>query len=369
MPPNKRDYYEVLGVSRNASLDEIKKAYRKLALQCHPDKNPGNREAEERFKEASEAYSVLSDADNRVKYDQFGHAAFEQGGGFSGFTGFEDIFNDIFSSFFGGGPMGGGARSRMRSGRDLRYDMEISFEEAVFGGEKEIQVRRRVICKECQGSKCAPGTSPETCRQCGGHGQVQMSQGFFSITRTCPVCQGEGQMVRSPCAACSGTGFQTAESKLTVKIPAGIDQGQRLKLRGEGEPGMVGGPNGDLYVQISVRPHKIFERQESELVCEVPISYSTAVIGGEIQVPTLEGMDKLKIPAGTQSGKVFRMRGKGVHVIGSNRRGDLHVRVVINVPKKVSENYKEALRKLSEIEEVEGSAAKGFLDRVKEMFT
>ena len=369
----KRDYYEILGVSRNASLDEVKKAYRKLALQYHPDRNPDNKEAEEKFKEATEAYSVISDAENRAKYDQFGHAAFEQGagaGGFGVFGGFEDIFNDIFSSFFGGAGGMGGGRTRVRAGRDLKYDLEISFEEAVFGVEKEINLRRHVVCEECKGSRCAPGTILEVCRQCGGHGQVQMSQGFFSISRTCPVCQGEGQVVRHPCEKCSGSGFQVREGKLNVKIPAGIDQGQRLKLRGEGEPAPGGsGPNGDLYVQISIKPHKVFERQESELICEIPISYSLAVMGGEIEIPTLEGSEKLKVPAGTQSGKVFRIRGKGVQVLGSNRRGDLHVRVAIHVPKRASENYKQALRRLAEIEDEEGHGSKGFFDRVKEMFT
>lgn len=367
---NKRDYYEILGVPRNAGADEIKKAYRKLALNCHPDRNPNDKNAEEKFKEASEAYSVLSDAENRAKYDQFGHAAFEQGGGgfsgFSGFGGFEDVFGDIFSSFFGGGTS---SHSRARTGRDLRYDLEIAFEEAVFGTEKEIKLRRKVACKDCGGSGCAPGTSPDVCKQCNGHGQVQMSQGFFSISRTCPVCRGEGQVIRTPCPACAGSGFQTAESRLNVRVPAGIDQGQRLKLRGEGEPGQVGGPPGDLYVQISIRPHKVFQRQESELICDMPISYSLAVLGGEIEVPTLEGSEKLKVPAGTQGGKVFRIKGKGVQMLGSSRRGDLHIRVAIHVPKKISEGHREALKKLAEIEEIEGQSGKGFFGKVKEMFS
>jgi len=375
---NKRDCYEVLGVERSASTDDIKKAYRKKALQFHPDRNPGNKEAEEKFKEATEAYSILSDGDNRAKYDQFGHAAFEQGaggfgGGFQGFggdfSGFEDIFGDLFSSFFGGAAAGGGRRSRGRAGNDLRYDLEISFEEAIFGAEKQITIGRRAPCKACEGSGAATGSSPERCGQCGGAGQIRLQQGFFTIQRPCHQCNGSGQVIKTPCRDCSGSGSRLAESTLSVKIPAGIDNGQRLKLRGEGEPGSVGGPNGDLYVQISVKPHPIFERQESELICEVPISYTTAALGDEIEVPTLEGRVKMKIPAGTVSGKIFRLKNRGVQVVGSNSRGDQHVRVVIKVPKKISEKHKKMLHELRQVEADDLVAeSKSFFDKVKEMF-
>jgi len=375
---NKRDCYDVLGVERAASTDEIKKAYRKKALQFHPDRNPGNKEAEEKFKEATEAYSILSDPDNRSKYDQFGYAAFEQGaggfgGGFQGFggdfSGFEDIFGDLFSSFFGGAAGGGGRRTRGRAGNDLRYDLEITFEEPIFGSEKQITIGRRTPCKTCEGSGAAPGSAPERCGQCGGAGQIRLQQGFFTIQRPCHLCNGSGQVIKTPCRDCSGSGARLAENTLSVKIPEGIDNGQRLKLRGEGEPRSVGGPSGDLYVQISVQPHPIFERQESELICEVPIGYTTAALGDEIEVPTLEGKVKMKIPAGTTSGKIFRLKNRGVQVIGSNSRGDQHVRVVIKVPKKISEKHKKMLNELRQVEAEDLVAeSKSFFDKVKEMF-
>jgi molecular chaperone DnaJ len=369
----KRDYYEVLGVSRTVTLEEIKKSYRKLALQYHPDRNPGNKEAEEKFKEATEAYSVLSDADNRKKYDQFGHAAFDhraagaEGFGFGGdFAGFEDIFGDIFSSFFGGG--GGGGRGG-RGGRDLRYDLEVEFQEAVFGAEREITIGRRTSCLACGGSGAAAGSRISQCRQCGGAGQVRIQQGFFTLTRPCNVCQGAGQTIETPCKECRGSGERVAESKIKVKIPAGIDHGQRLKLRGEGEPGNKGAPAGDLYVQIAVKEHPFFERRESEIVCDVPIAYTTAVLGSEIDVPTLEGPMKLNIPSGTSSGKIFKLRNKGVPILGSNRRGDQHVRVHIEVPKRVSEEERELLTRLRELEaKAEDRDSKSWFDRVKSMF-
>ena len=372
----KRDYYEVLGVSRDASLDEIKKAYRKKALQYHPDRNNGSKETEEKFKEATEAYSVISDADNRRKYDQFGHAAFEQGagqgfGGFYGFggdfSGFEDIFGDLFSSFFGGSVSG--TRSRGRAGRDLRYDLEVSFEEAVFGVEREVTLNRRISCDDCGGSGIRKGSGRETCRHCAGSGQTRVQQGFFTIARTCSACGGNGYVIKDPCTKCSGSGLRATQSKIKVRVPAGIDSGQRLKLRGEGEPGQQGGPSGDLYVQVSVKSHPIFEREETEIICEVPISFSTAVLGAEIEVPTLEGKVKMRIPPGTPSGKVFRLKGKGVPFLGESRRGDQHVRVSVEVPKRLSPAYREALEKLREIEDQETSSeAKGFFDKVKAMF-
>ena len=372
----KRDYYEVLGVAKSASTDEIKKAYRKLALQFHPDKNPGDKQAEEKFKEATEAYKILSEGETRAAYDQYGHAAFQQGGaggGFQGFSDFEDIFGDIFSQFFGGGSQGGRS-SRGRPGRDLRFQVEVEFEEAIFGGEKEISVNRRTTCTTCSGSGAKEGSAPENCTQCAGSGSVRLQQGFFTISRTCPGCEGQGKVIKNPCSNCSGSGLASVRSKLNVRIPAGIDDGQRLKLRGEGEGGTGGGPAGDLYVEIKVKPHPYFERQESELLCEVPISYTTAVLGGEVQVPTLEGSESLKIPAGTSSGKSFRLRNRGAQVLGANRRGDLHLVVKIHVPQKVSEQERSALEKLREVESTPPSHAKedrkdeGFFEKVKNIF-
>ncbi|MBX7144457.1 MAG: molecular chaperone DnaJ [Oligoflexia bacterium] len=373
---SKRDFYEVLGVAKTATTDEIKKAYRKKALEFHPDRNPGNKAAEEKFKEATSAYQVLSDPDNRRKYDQFGHAAFEQatgGAGFGGFTGdfagFEDIFGDLFGSFFGAAAGTGARRTRGRSGRDLKYDLEISFEEAAFGAEKEISIERKVMCDSCEGTGAQRGTKPETCSTCGGHGQVRIQQGFFTIARTCHVCGGSGKMVKNPCGHCRGEGLKPLSSKLSVKIPPGIDHGQRLKLRGEGESGVAGGSSGDLYVQIAVREHPFFERQESEIVCEFPIPYSLAVLGGEVEVPTLDGPASLKIPAGTESGKVFRLRNRGVQVLGTTRRGDQHVKVVVKVPKKISEKQRAMIEKLKEFDQENMSEdQKGFFDKVKNIF-
>jgi molecular chaperone DnaJ len=374
---SKRDYYEVLGVGKSASADEVKKAYRKKAVEFHPDKNPGNKEAEEKFKEATEAYSVLSDAESRSRYDRFGHAGVDQSaGGFQSadFSGFEDIFGDIFSSFFGGQAGGGSRRGgRGRAGNDLRYDLEVKFEEAAFGCEKEIAIGRRNQCETCAGSGAAPGSSRERCLQCEGHGQIRIQQGFFTLARTCHVCGGVGEVIKKPCTDCSGAGLKVKETKLKVKIPAGVDQGQRLKMRNEGEAGSGGGPNGDLYVQILIEDHPIFQRQESELVCEVPISYATAALGSEVDVPSLEGPVKLKIPAGTQSGKVFRIKNKGIPILGSSpqRRGDQHVRVFVHVPKKVSLEERELLEKLAALQgepHIDG-VDKGFFDKVKGIFS
>ena len=373
---SKRDYYEVLGVSKAASLEDVKKAYRKKAVQFHPDKNPGNKEAEDKFKEATEAYSVLSDAENRAKYDRFGHAAFSQGGGgFQGgdFSGFEDVFGDIFSTFFGGGMGGDPRRGRGRAGNDLRYDLDLAFEEAAFGCEKEVTLGRRAQCETCAGSGAAKGTSRERCRQCEGAGQVRVQQGFFTLARTCNVCSGSGEVVKNPCTDCSGSGLRLKESKLKVKVPAGVDHGQRLKMRGEGEAGAGGGPNGDLYVQISIDEHPVFQRQDHEVVCEVPITFSAATLGTEIEVPSLDGKIKLKIPPGTPSGKVFRIKSKGIPVLGSNpqRRGDQHVRVYVHVPKSVSDDERELLEKLAAIQgtTVHEGGDRGFFGKVKDIFS
>jgi molecular chaperone DnaJ len=368
----KRDCYEVLEVSRSASVEEIKKAYRKKALQYHPDRNPGDKAAEEKFKEATDCYAILSDSSARKKYDQFGWAAFEQqsgAGGFGDFSGFEDIFGDLFGAFFGNQGGGSSRRSRGRAGRDLRYDLTIEFEEAVFGTEKEINLSRNVSCDTCKGSGAKAGSSPETCSQCRGSGQVGIQQGFFTISRTCSQCQGSGQVIRDPCGTCRGSGLKPVQGSLKVKIPAGIDQGQRLKLRGEGEAGSHGGPAGDLYVQIAIKPHKIFERQETELICDFAISYADAVLGAEVEVPTLEGQAKMKIPPGTASGKVFRLKNRGVQALGDTRRGDQHVRVFVEIPKKLSAERKALLEKMRELDKSETKEPEeGFFDKVKGMF-
>ncbi len=369
---SKRDYYEVLGVSKTASADEIKKAYRKKAVQFHPDKNPGDKKAEEQFKEATEAYSALSDAESRAKYDQFGHAAFDPNQGFQGFnsgdfSGFEDIFGDLFGAFFGGSA--GGGRTRGRAGRDLRYDLEIDFEQAIFGGEREVRLQRRTACAECTGSGAAKGSTKERCSQCGGAGQQRVQQGFFTMSRTCSGCSGSGEVIKNPCSNCRGTGTILKDAKINVKIPAGIDHGQRLKLRGEGEPGAAGGPNGDLYVQIAVKEHPFFKREESEIYCEIPVSYPTMVLGGEVEVPTLEGMIKLKIPSSTASGKIFRLKGKGVPVLGSQSRGDQHVRVFVDIPKRLSDEHKKTIEKLAELEGIQPKMKdKSVFGWMKDMF-
>ncbi len=364
----KRDFYEVLGVARDASQEQIKKAYRQLALKCHPDKNPGDKEAEETFKEAAQAYQVLSDTGNRQRYDQFGHAAFDHAfDGFTDFTGFaEDIFGDLFGAFFGSGTS---KRSGKRSGRDLRYDLEITLEEAALGFEKEIDVQKPVQCTVCKGSGAKEGTKPESCKQCGGSGQLRFQQGFFTISRPCSVCQGSGQVIINPCAECKGQGSVVQSSKLNVKIPAGIDSGQRLKLRGEGEAGPPNGKAGDLYVQISIKPHEIFQRQETEIVCEMPITYSQAVLGGEIEVPTLTGTTALKIPAGTESGRILRLPGMGIVNMMNGSKGDQHVRVHIYVPRTLSDRQRELVQELATVEgKPVAHESRSFLDKVKEFF-
>ena len=368
----KRDYYEVLGVSREATQDDVKKAYRQAALRYHPDRNPGDKESEEKFKEATEAYQILADANSRAKYDRFGHSAFEGSfGGFEGFTDFtsfaEDIFGDIFGSFFGGSA--GRKSQRPRKGRDLRYRLEITLEESVFGVEKEITIPRPVSCKGCDGNGARKGSGPESCRQCGGTGQERIQQGFFTISRTCAVCGGEGQVIRDPCPSCGGTGRKAEEVRLSVKIPAGIDQGQRLKLRGEGEPGPQGALAGDLYVEIAIKPHKFFARRNTDIFCELPISYAQAVLGGEIEVPTLNGSVMLKIPPGTPSGKTFRVRSKGVVDMHTGRTGDQHVRTYIHVPGEVNGRHRELLEELASIEgKPVANESRSFIDKVKEFF-
>jgi len=369
----KRDYYEVLGVNRNASETEIKKAYRKLALKHHPDKNPGDKEAEEVFKEASEAYAVLSDSQKRAQYDQFGHAGMNGGGfseGFGGFGGgspFEDIFGDIFGDIFSGG--GGARRGRGRRGDDLRYNLTITFEEAAFGHETNIEVPRHQTCSTCSGSGSRPGSQPVTCPTCRGAGQVRHQQGFFSLTRPCPDCGGEGRIIKDPCPDCRGTGRVREKRSLSIKIPAGVETGNRLKLSGEGEAGAQGGPPGDLYVVITVKDHPIFQRDGRDVICEVPISFPQAALGHELEVPTLEGKVKLKIPAGTQSGKVLRLPGKGIPSLQGYGRGDQLVVVRVETPSRMTARQRELLEEFArESGEEVHPMGKGFFDKVKEMF-
>ncbi len=348
---NKRDYYEILGVSHEASDADLKKAYRKLALQFHPDRNPGDQAAEEKFKEAAEAYDVLTDAQKRRIYDQYGHQGLE-GQGFSGFSGFEDIFSsfgDIFEDFFG---FGGGRRSRSRTqrGADLRYDLQLSFMDAAFGTETEIHLEKLDVCEACQGNGCEPGTQPEACSYCGGSGQVSRSQGFFTVRTTCPHCRGNGQMITHPCPGCRGSGQIQTSKTVSVKIPAGVDTGSRLRLTGEGEAGRNGGPRGDLYVFIHVEAHDFFERDNTSIICRVPVSFIQATLGASIKVPTLDGERKLKIPKGTQYGDVFRFDGEGIPSLRSGRRGDQIIQVIIKTPTGISKKQETLLKEFEKLE-------------------
>ncbi len=352
MQSGKRDYYEVLGVSRNATPEEIKKSYRKLAMQYHPDRNPGDKEAEEKFKEAAEAYEVLRDQEKRSLYDRFGHEGL-RGAGFSGFRGFEDIFSsfgDIFEDFFGFG-----TRSRRRHGpqrgADLRYDLEISFLEAALGTEKEIEIAKGVRCEVCRGSRAKPGTAPVTCPTCQGRGQVTRTQGFFSVSTTCPHCRGEGIMIAEPCPECQGRGVILKQKKISLKIPAGVDTGSRLRLSGEGEEGVGGGPPGDLYVILSVQPHEFFRREGNDLICQIPLSFPQAALGAELDIPTLNGSRRLTIPPETQSGEVFVLRGEGIKDLRGYGRGDLHVEVVVKTPTDLTAEQKELLREFEKLEQ------------------
>lgn len=342
---SKRDYYEVLGVAKDASDQDLKKAYRRVAMKFHPDRNPDNKEAEDKFKEASEAYEVLSDANKRAAYDQYGHAGVEgaggMGGGAGGFGNFSDIFGDVFGDIFGGGGRGGPSR-----GSDLRYTLELSLEDAVRGTSVKIKVPTLVGCKTCDGSGAKPGTKPTTCSTCGGHGQVRMQQGFFSVQQTCPTCRGKGKSISDPCRDCHGQGRIEETKTLNVKVPAGVDTGDRIRLAGEGEAGTDGGPTGDLYVQVSVKEHEFFQREGRDLYCEVPISIVDACLGGEIEVPTLDGRVKLKVPEGTQTGKLFRLRSKGVTSVRGGPPGDLLCRVALETPVNLTSKQKELLEEL-----------------------
>ncbi|MBO8127422.1 MAG: molecular chaperone DnaJ [Firmicutes bacterium] len=378
---SKRDYYEILGVDRGASQEEIKKAYRKLARKYHPDVNKDDPDAEAKFKEITEAYQVLSNEEARAKYDQFGHSAFGGATGGAGGFDFSDFgdfggFEDIFDMFFGGGMRGGAsARRGPRRGADLRYDLEVTLEEAAFGTEKKIQVPREEKCPRCHGNKAEPGTPIKTCPTCGGSGQIHTTQrtpfGHFTSVRTCTTCHGEGKVVETPCRECGGKGIVRRVKKLTVKIPAGVDTGHKLRVSGEGGAGTGGGPPGDLYVFITVKPHKIFHRQGNDIYVEVPISFVQAALGDEIKVPTLEGETTIRIPEGTQTGTVFRLREKGIKDIRGYRRGDEHVKVKVVTPKKLTDKQKDLLRKFAETlgEDPAGPGDKSFFDRMKDAFT
>jgi molecular chaperone DnaJ len=378
---SKRDYYEVLGVARNAADPEIKSAYRKLALKYHPDRNPGDKQAEEHFKEAAEAYSVLADAQKRAAYDRFGHAGVGAAAGGAGFdpTIFAD-FNDIFGNLgdiFGFGDIFGGGRRRggPQRGSDLRYDLEISFEEAARGSETSIQIPREETCDTCKGSGAAPGTSPETCPQCKGRGQLRFQQGFLTIARPCHVCHGSGKLITKPCQTCRGTGRTTRDRKITVKIPAGIATGQRLRLYGEGEHGGAGGPTGDLYVVVHVQEHPFFHREGDDLYCEAPVIFPTLALGGEIEIPTLGEPETLSIPAGTQSGARFKLRGKGMPNVSGRGKGDLYVIVRAAIPRKLTKDQKKLVEQLAATMQPEAIDAGGaesdekpFFEKVKDIF-
>jgi molecular chaperone DnaJ len=375
MATTKRDYYEVLGVTREASSEEIKRSYRKLAVKFHPDKNPDDASAEEQFKEISEAYDVLMDEDKRAAYDRFGHGAFAQGGGFRG-GGFHDPF-DIFREVFGGGGgifetfFGGGANrgeDRQR-GSDLRYDMEITLEEAAFGAEKEIEIRKLDTCDKCAGTGAEPGSRTITCPSCGGRGQVISSRGFFQVSQTCPRCRGAGKIIDKPCRACDGEGRVEKSSRVKLKIPAGISTGSRLRSSRNGEAGIRGGPQGDLYVVIHVQEHSVFQRDEDNLYCEVPIPFTMAALGGDVDVPTLEGKANVKVPAGTQSGQMFRLRGKGVINVNGRDRGDLMARLIVEVPTRLNGEQRQKLEEFALLCGEENTPIrKNFFERAKEFF-
>jgi molecular chaperone DnaJ len=376
---NKRDFYDILGVARNASDDEIKKSYRKLAMKYHPDRNPDSKEAEDKFKEAKEAYEMLSDPQKRAAYDQYGHAGVDPNmggmGGGQGFGGFSDAFGDIFGDIFGGGAAGargGRGGPQVYRGADLRYSMEITLEEAAHGHETQIRVPSWSNCEHCGGEGAEPGTKVETCGTCHGAGQVRVSQGFFSMQQTCPRCNGSGKHIPKPCKKCHGAGKTKSQKTLEVKIPAGIDDGMRIRSAGNGEPGVNGGPSGDLYVEVHIKEHPVFERDGDDLHCQMPISFIDAALGGEIQVPTLSGKASFDVPEGTQSGKTFRLRSKGIKSLRTSLPGDLYIHVQVETPVKLNQEQKDILRQLDESLKSGGSKhnpqQKGWVDRVKDFF-
>jgi molecular chaperone DnaJ len=381
---SKRDYYEVLEVTRTASDGEIKSAYRKLAMKYHPDRNPGDKAAEEKFKECAEAYAILADGEKRSAYDRFGHAAVSGAGAGAGFdpSMFQEFGDlaDILGNMFGFGDLFGGGRRRggPQRGADLRYDLEIPFEEAAHGTETAIQIPRQENCDSCHGTGAAPGSAPTTCPQCRGQGQVRFQQGFFTVARTCPQCRGAGRIVTKPCQSCRGAGRVTRERKITVKIPPGIATGQQLRLQGEGEPGMAGGPSGHLYVVVHVQEHEFFRRDGNNLFCEIPVNFTTLALGGDIQVPTLDESDTVRVPDGTQTGTTFRLRGKGMPDVNGRGRGDLFVTVQVQTPKKLTREQKQLLEQLAKslpkdtfeprVRGEEEQDERNLFDRVKDMF-
>lgn len=375
----KRDLYEVLGVAKSASADDIKKAYRKLAMKHHPDRNPDDKGAEEKFKEVQAAYEILTDDQKRAAYDRYGHAAFEAGGGGggggfgagaagAGGASFSDIFGDVFGDIFGGA--GGRARGGPQRGADLRYTLEIELEDAVRGKKVQIKVPKLESCETCSGSGAKKGSVPVTCTTCGGHGQVRVQQGFFTLQQTCPACRGAGKQIKDPCPDCRGQGRVQKQKTLQVNIPAGVDNGDRIRLAGEGEAGPQGGPAGDLYVQVSVLPHEFFERDGNDLHCEVPISFVDAALGGELEVPTMDGRVKVKVPAETQTGKQFRVRGKGAPNVRGGGPGDLICRVVVETPVKLSGKQKDLLRAFQDSLQGRDNSPRreGWFDSVKKFF-
>lgn len=366
----KRDYYEILGLKKDASADEIKRSYRRLAMKFHPDRNTDDAKAEEKFKEAKEAYEVLKNTDKRAAYDRFGHEGVRGGaGGGFGSEGFGDIFGDVFGDIFGGGRRGA---SQVFRGADLGYELRLDLERAVRGESVTIDVPTQVACDECNGSGAEKGSNPVKCTTCGGAGQVRMQQGFFSIQQTCPACRGAGTTIEDPCKACNGRGRISRTRTLNVKVPAGVDDGDRIRLSGEGEAGRNGGPSGDLYVEIRVEPHKIFDREGSDLSCEVPISFATATLGGEVELPTLNGTVSLKVPHGTQSGKIFRLRGQGVTTVRDHRKGDLFARVLVETPVNLTSEQESLLKKFEDCISAGGDRhnprAGGWLESVKRFF-
>ena len=370
---SKQDYYEVLGASRDASEKELKSAFRKMAMKYHPDRNPDDAEAEAKFKEVGEAYEALKDPQKRAAYDRFGHAAFENGGGGQGpfggggMGGMGDIFEDIFGEMMGGGRRSSGGRQR---GADLRYNMEISLEEAYEGKSAEVEIPTSVTCDTCDGSGAKPGSAPNTCSTCGGAGQVRASSGFFSVQRTCPTCQGRGEVISDPCSPCSGSGRTTKTKTLEVNVPAGIEDGTRIRLAGEGEAGMLGGPTGDLYIFLSIRPHQFFQRDGADIYCRVPISMTTAALGGQFEVGTVEGgQTRVKVPEGTQNAKQFRLKGKGMPVMRTSQFGDMYIQVAIETPQNLTKRQREILQEFeAESSEENSPESTGFFSRMKGFF-
>ena len=367
---SKRDYYEVLGVERGCTEAELKASFRKLAMQFHPDRNPGDNDSEHKFKEINEAYDVLKDGDKRAAYDRFGHAAFEHGGGGHGFgSDFGSTFSDIFEGIFGMGSQRGRGNGRER-GSDLRYNMEITLDEAFEGKTAQVRIPTSVTCEFCSGTGAKAGTKPKTCTSCAGAGKIRHAQGFFTLERTCPTCQGRGQVIEDPCKNCGGAGRVTRERTLSVNIPAGVEDGTRIRLAGEGEAGMRGGPPGDLYIFLSLAQHAFFQRDGADLHCRVPISMVTAALGGDCEVPSIDGSKaKVKVPAGTQTGRRFRLTGKGMPVLRSKQTGDMYVQVVVETPQNLSKKQRELLAEFNKLssEETQPEAA-GFLSRVKEFW-